>query len=94
MLARQGFYLLVAASMLLCAVVFFPWFKPRETVCGLAGRWAEKETGWKGRIGVVFAGALNALVHRHDETCGEVYVLEEAARAALYKAAAADLSEK
>jgi hypothetical protein len=69
--------------MMLCALVFLPWFLPRETVCGLAGRWAATEGGWKRGLGRRLAWAFDRTIHG-AEPCGQVYEMERAARVALY----------
>lgn len=84
---RRGYYLWVTFSVLLCAVLFAPWFLPRETTSGLIGRWLTTERGWKRRTAVWMHLHLDRLFHRpfNMETCVEVYRLEEEARRALYR---------
>lgn len=72
----------MASNQLLAAVLFFPWIKPRETVCGLMGRWAAG-TGRKARFAQQVGPALERAFHKH-ETCDEIYRKEEAARGVLY----------
>lgn len=69
--------------MLLCSVFFFPWVRPRETVCGLMGRWLD-EKGWKRGIAVHTAPVLDTVFHRSTENCAEIAEMEEEARRILY----------
>lgn len=73
-------------SMNLCAVLFFPWFYPRETTSGLLGRWLVTETGRKHRFALAVAPVIDALFHTPWglESCEDTYRLEQAARESLY----------
>ena len=72
--------------LLFFAVVFLPWHYPRETTSGLMGRWLSTETGRKHRFAKAVAPCLDRWFHEPMgvETCSQVYVLEQAARDALY----------
>lgn len=39
-MGQQSRHVAVAMSILLCAVVLFPWARNRETICGFVGRHA------------------------------------------------------
>lgn len=82
-LLSRLFFLWVTLSMVLAALLFLPWFLPRETVCGMMGRWAATETGWKAAAGRQAARVFDATIHR-VESCDDVYRMERRARRALY----------
>lgn len=82
-LGRRTVFWIVAVNQVVCATVFFPWFRPRETVSGLMGRWRAEESGWKYRLGRCVANHLDRTIHC-TETCYQVYLLEEQARRVLY----------
>lgn len=79
------FVLYVAGNMALCALLFFLWAEPRETVSGLMGRWEETETGWKHRVGAFCSKLIDIIYFWEPDHCREVYLCEEAARQVLYK---------
>jgi hypothetical protein len=85
-LRRRLYFLWVTLSIVTCAVVFLPWFLPRETTSGLMGRWYMTETGRKHGFACWLAPWLDRLFHgpMKVETCVEVYRLEQAAREATY----------
>lgn len=80
---QRLFFLWVTFSMLLCAVLFLPWFLPRETVCGMMGRWKMTETGWKRAAGEKLSVLFDRTIHR-AESCITVYGMEREARRILY----------
>lgn len=82
-LLQRLFFLWVTLSMLLCAVLFLPWFLPRETVCGLMGRWAMTGKGWKHTVGKAGSAAFDATIHT-VESCVTIYGMERDARRVLY----------
>ena len=83
---NQLFFLWVTLSMVLCALLFLPWFLPRETVCGLMGRWQMTGHGWRWKIGNAGALFFNAVLHTDpDEDCAIIYQMEDAARRELYR---------
>jgi len=81
---RQLFFLSVSISILICSILFFPWFRPRETVCGIMGRWETRERGWKRIFGRLGAAFFDATIHNDNEKCHVIYEMEEAARGQLY----------
>lgn len=85
-LRRRAYYLWVTFSIALCAVLFLPWFYPRETTSGIIGRWLSQETGWRHRFARRVAPWIDRLFHAPMgvETCEETFRLEAAAREALY----------
>lgn len=83
---RRLFFLWVTLSMVLCAILFFPWFLPRETVCGLMGRWQSTARGARGWVGDAGARFFNSVLHTDpDEGCNAIWQMEEAARRELYR---------
>lgn len=78
------FVLYISLNMLTCAVLFFPWARPRETVSGLTGRWLQTETGWK----YLFAQCARAVIHRiyfwEPGHCDAVHDVEKQAHSVLY----------
>lgn len=76
------FALVVALNQLVAAILFFPWIKPRETVCGLMGRWSECQ-GVRGAIGKRVCPVLEFVFHK-EESCIEIYRQEEQSREILY----------
>lgn len=85
-LRRRAYYLWVTLSMALCAVVFLPWFLPRETTSGLIGRWVAQENDWRHVFALRVAPWIDWLFHEPFgiESCLLIYDREEAARRALY----------
>jgi hypothetical protein len=85
-LKQRGYFLWITFSMVLCAILFLPWFLPRETTSGLIGRWHEREVGWKHRFALRAAPWLDERFHAPFgiESCVDIYRLEEASREALY----------
>ena len=79
-----AFTIYVAANMSVCAIVFIPWAKPRETVSGLLGRWRETEMGWKARFAEVACPIVDRLYWWDKNHCAEVFRLEHEAREVLY----------
>ena len=53
----------VTASMVLCSILFFPWFLPRETVSGLAGRWCYCVNSRRRRFAIGLASILDLYIH-------------------------------
>lgn len=80
---RQLFAIVVAANQLVASLLFAPWIRPRETVCGLMGRW-QSYPGFKGRLSRRMGPILEVVFHKH-ETCREIYDKEERARGILYE---------
>lgn len=83
---RRFYYSWITFSCALCAVMFFPWYLPRESISGLLGRWLTQETGIKHRFAVKVAPVIDMLFHSPWglESCEETYALEQASREALY----------
>ena len=83
-IAKRSKFWIVAVNQAVCATIFFPWFRPRETVSGLMGRWCATERGWKLALARPMVRLLNSTIHC-VETCHRVYELEEEARRVLYQ---------
>lgn len=81
---RQLFVLYVAANMLVCALVFFPWARPRETVSGLIGRWLRTEKGWRRRFATRACIVVNRVYSWEPEHCAVTHEVEHRACAILY----------
>lgn len=80
----QLFVLYVAVNMALCALLFAPWAKPRETISGLLGRWEINERGVRYWIGRVGSTVVDLIYFWEPDHCKEVYLIEHEARALLY----------
>lgn len=78
------FVLYLPVNMLLCALLFLPWAKRRETVCGLLGRWRDEGAGWQRVIGRRLCPALDWAFHRNWDDCRAIYRMEKEARDILY----------
>jgi hypothetical protein len=76
---RPLFVLYVAANMLACAVVFWPWALPRETVSGLLGRYAESNA-----VARYAAAVVDLLYWWHPDHCRDIARIEAEARRTLY----------
>ena len=85
-LRRRGYYLWITFSMVLCSIIFFHWFVPRETISGLLGRWQMTETGKRHVFANRIAPVIDRIFHKPFdlESCVDTYALEQAAREALY----------
>lgn len=81
---RRLFFLWVTFSMMLCVLVFLPWFLPRETFCGLLGRWKATEAGWKKAVGHAGVAFFDWCLHCDEEDCVTIFRMEEEARRLLY----------
>lgn len=77
---RPVFNLYVAVNMLLCAVIFFPWAQPRETISGFLGRMTFKQHYWAWFC----AKLVDKLYFWEEAHCGETAISENEARLALY----------
>ena len=86
LIKRRLYFLWITFSIVCCALLFLPWFYPRETMSGLMGRWYITETGRKRRFAGVVVPWLDRLFHAPMgvEDCVEVYRLEEAGRESTY----------
>lgn len=80
----QLFALYIAANMALCAVLFFPWALPRETISGLLGRWQCTDTGWKPIVALVLVPIVNRIYFWEPDHCRQTYMIEKRAREILY----------
>lgn len=80
---QRLFFLWVTFSIVLCALLFLPWFLPRETVCGLMGRWLMTGRGWQRAVARPLVRIFDATIHR-VESCVTVYGMERNARRVLY----------
>lgn len=78
------FVLYLPFNMLVCAVLFLPWCRRRETVCGLLGRWRDTGTGWQRTIARPACPWLDRLFHRNWDHCRDIWRMEEEARNVLY----------
>jgi len=74
------FNLYVALNMLLCAVLFAPWSKPRETTSGFIGRQVLFE---QNKLALPFAYAIDWLT-RDRGHCGDTAFAEAEAYDHLY----------
>lgn len=83
-LLSRIFVLYVALNMLTCAVVFFPWALPRETISGLIGRWLRMEPGWKRSFAHYACVAVDKLYFWEPNHCAEVHCVEKRAHEVLY----------
>lgn len=83
-LKASAFTLYVATNMSVCAIVFMPWAKPRETVSGLLGRWRDTESGWKRAFALRACPVVDWLYWWDADHCREVFRLENDARRILY----------
>ena len=84
---QRAFFLWVTFSMTLCAVLFLPWFLPRETVSGLMGRWSLRIYGTRRQVGRAVSRFLDGVIHPvvgTTETCVQIHRMERAARKLLY----------
>ena len=70
--------------MSVCAIVFMPWARPRETISGLLGRWRHTERGWKRKFARRACPVVDRLYWWDKNHCEEVYRLEQGARKVLY----------
>lgn len=77
------FNVYVALNMLLCSILFFPWALPRETICGLMGRWLN-ETGRKRDLAKALVPFLDRYFHSSDEPCSRIAEQEARIREILY----------
>jgi hypothetical protein len=80
----SAFTLYVATNMSVCAIIFMPWAKPRETISGLLGRWRDTETGWKQRFAARACPVVDFLYWWDKDHCREVFRVEHEARLVLY----------
>lgn len=84
MVLERLFVVYLACNQLLCALLFLPWAKRRETVCGLLGRWRETGQPWQRAIAEPLCPWLDRLFHRNWDQCRDIWRMEEEARRALY----------
>ena len=80
---RRIFSLYLAGNMTLCALLFFPWVEPRETLSGFFGRQAGKS-----RLARAIACAIDLLHWWEPEHCYVTFRLESELRARFYSGAA------
>lgn len=73
----------LAVNMLICATLLFPWCEPRETFCGMMGRWIWSGSAWQRAIAGILVPILDGTVHR-KEPCCEIARMEAEARRVLY----------
>jgi hypothetical protein len=66
--------------MTLCALLFFPWVEPRETLSGIAGRYAAKGT----LVARAVAAAIDALHWWEPDHCYVTFRLEQDLRDRFY----------
>ena len=78
------FVVYVASNMMLCAVIFAPWARPRETISGLLGRWKVENTGPKKWFAVTVSWVVDRIYFWEPNHCVEVYLCEVDARKVLY----------
>ncbi len=76
--------LYLVVNMTICALIFMPWAKPRETISGLLGRWSMTEGGLKWWFGWAASAVVDWIYFWEPDHCASVYVVENAARAVLY----------
>lgn len=84
MIRDRLFVLYIACNMLVCVVLFLPWCRRRETICGLMGRWRETGGPWQAAIGRALCPWLDRLFHVDWDNCEEIWRMEEEARRILY----------
>jgi hypothetical protein len=80
----QLFVAYVAVNMTVCAVVFFPFALPRETVSGLLGRWKCGRSGPKESFARVASWIVDRIYFWEPNHCVEVFLCEAQARSVLY----------
>jgi hypothetical protein len=78
------FTLYVAVNMLVCALLFFPWARPRETVSGLIGRWRWNERGWKQNFARRASRVVNSVYFWEPSHCDVTHEVEQQAHTLLY----------
>lgn len=78
------FVVYIACNQLVCALVFLPWARRRETVCGLMGRWREEGNRWQACLGSLLCPYLDWVFHRNWDQCRDIWRMEEEARDVLY----------
>lgn len=85
-LRGRVFCLYICINMGLCAIVFLPWVKPRETISGLVGRWYIMSDSGSFSEGCAYClkVLIDAIYFWEFEHCVEVYKSEHLARKALY----------
>lgn len=74
---------LTLISQILCVVFFFPVARPRETVCGLVGRYIIEDCTWRGALAESIAPKLEKCFHKSSK-CVEIYFQEERCRKIFY----------
>jgi hypothetical protein len=84
-LLQRLFFLWVTFSMIMCVVIFLPWFLPRETVCGLLGRWKDSVWRWQRALGTAGCWLFDRILHTDEEDCGTIARMEATARQVLYR---------
>lgn len=82
-------FLWITFSMVVCSIMFLPWFLPRETVSGLMGRWAMNEPTRtrKSKFARKVIPFIDSFIHPNTgvtENCYEIYKMEKECRKALY----------
>lgn len=83
-LGSRVFVIYVALNMLTCAVLFFPWARPRETVSGLTGRWLNSEKGWKYNFAKCARRVIHMIYFWEPGHCDLVHEVEHEAHMVLY----------
>ena len=82
--AKTTIYVIyLTLNMLLCALLFFPWALPRETVSGLTGRWLTDGKKWQIACASFFVKPID-WAHEPGH-CIDTYLREQAMRAVLYR---------
>lgn len=79
-LKSAGFNFCIAGNMLLCATLFAPWSKPRETISGFVGRQALMGSATALRV----AKTIDSWYKNEPAHCGETALAEDEARFVLY----------
>lgn len=77
-----GFRIGVAFNMMICALL--PGALPRETLCGMLGRWSLEGRPWQAYIAFQAVPVLDTVFHRRIEDCVDIACMEAEARDALY----------
>ena len=85
--AKTTIYVIyLSLNTLLCALMFFPWAQPRETISGITGRWLTDGKKWQIACASFFVKPID-WAHETGH-CVDTYLREQAMRAALYSKSA------
>lgn len=80
----RGFAIACAVNQFLCSILFAPVALPRETICGLIGRYSLLTQDTRARrLARWVAPHFESWCHK-DETCIEVHQMEDECRKVLY----------